>query len=187
MTPSAHDPFSASFDSIEPTPLSRSAIDQAFGLMTPSAAAPDLEAPGFYLTDDAQGRFEIDRDMGVISLRDESILAAERLAVHIVRMRVVERTGHSYEIELKLRLTGRVPQMVGAEDALFDIPATEAAPLPRAEPPAHWTRFAAVHGMNAKAALPSGALVQPDYPAVSVTYTPFSVGALPPAYAPNSY
>jgi hypothetical protein len=187
MTTSAHDPFSASFDSIEPSANARSAIDHVFDLVTPSAAAPDLEAPGFYLVDDAQGRFEIDREMGIISVRDESILASEHLAIHAVRMRVIERSGHSYEMEMKLRLTGRVPQMVGAEDALFDIPVTEAAPVATPEPQTPWTRFAAVHGATAKAALPSASFVQPEYPAVSVTYTHFAVGAFPPAFRPNAY
>lgn len=185
MTTSAHDPFSASFDSIEPTASSRSAIDHVFDLITPSAAAPDQKAPGFYLIDDAGGRFEIDREMGIISVRDESILASERLAIHVVRMRVTERTGHSYEMDMRLRLTGRVPQMVGAEDALFDIPVTEAAPVPA--PETHWTRFAAVHGVTAKAALPSAPFMQPEYPAVSVTYTHFALGAFPPAFQPNAY
>lgn len=190
MNTSAHDPFSQSFDSIEIDPTrtpSLSAIEHALAVMAPSAAAPELETAGFYLVDDAGGRFEIDRDMGIISLRDELLLESERLAIHVVRMRVVERSGASYEMELKLRLTGRVPQMVGAEDALFDIPATEAAPAPIAEPQTHWTRFAAVHGATGKAALPSGAFVQPEYPTVSATFTHFSVGALPAAHAPNAY
>jgi hypothetical protein len=187
MTTSAHDPFSASFDSIEPTAAARSAIDYAFDQMTPSAAAPEQDAPGFHLLDDAQGRFQVDQDMGIVSVRDESILTSERLAIHAVRMRVIERSGSSYEMEMKLRLTGRVPQMVGAEDALFDIPATEAAHATAAEPQTHWIRFAAAHGATGKAALPAGAFLQPDYPAISVIYTQFSVGALPPTHAPNSY
>ena len=193
MTTSAHDPFSATFDSIEIDPSrtpSLSAIEQALAVMAPSAAEPELETAGFYLVDDAGGRFEIDREMGIISLRDESLLETERFAIHVVRMRVIERSGANYEMEMKLRLTGRVPQMVGAEDALFDIPGAEAAPVtetPKQEPQTHWTRFAAVHGVTAKAALPSGAFVQPDLPAVNVTYTHFSVGALPPVHAPDRY
>lgn len=155
--------------------------------MAPSAAAPELETAGFYLVDDADGRFEIDRDMGIISLRDESLLETERLAIHVVRMRVIERSGANYEMEMKLRLTGRVPQMVGAEDALFDIPATEAAPIASPEPRTHWTRFAAALGATGKSALPTGAFVQPEYPAIRATYTHFAVGALPPAHAAHSY
>ncbi len=191
MTTSAHDPFSASFDSIEIDPTrtpSLSAIEHALAEMAPSAAAPELETAGFYLVDDAGGRFEIDRDMGIISLRDESLLETERFAIHIVRMRVIERSGANYEMEMKLRLTGRVPQMVGAEDALFDIPGREAAPVaPTAEPQTHWTRFAAVLGVTTKAALPTGAFVQPEYPAISAAYTHFAIGALPSANAANSY
>ncbi len=188
MTTSAHDPFSASFDSIEPSAAARSAIEHAFDLVTPSAAAPDLEAHGFYLVDDAHGRFDIDREMGIISVRDESILARERLAIHAVRMRVVERTGHSYEMEMKLRLTGLVPQMVGAEDALFDLPASDAETAPIAQPQTHWTRFAAANGTTGKAALPTGAFVQPEFPAISATFTPFAIGkALPQAFQPNAY
>jgi hypothetical protein len=187
MTTSAHDPFSASFDSIEPTAAARSAVQHAFDLVTASAAAPEAEEPGFYLTDDAQGRFEIDREMGIISVRDEGILASERLAIHAVRMLVIERSGHRYEMEMKLRLTGRVPQMVGAEDALFDIPAGEAAPSVAPEPRTPWTRFAAALGVAGKSSLPNASFVQPEYPAVSATYTHFTVGALPHAFLPNAY
>lgn len=191
MTTSAHDPFSATFDSIEIDPSrtpSLSAIEHAFAVMAPSAAAPELETPGFYLVDDAGGRFEIDRDMGIISLRDESLLGTERLAIHVVRMRVIERSGHAYEMEMKLRLTGRVPQMVGAEDALFDIPKTEAAPVVEPKPRTHWTNYAAALGVTGKSELPSGAFVQPEYPAISATFTSFAIGVtLPQAFEPNAY
>lgn len=187
MTTSAHDPFSASFDSIEPGAAARSAIDYAFDQVTPSAAAPEQDAPGFYLLDDAQGRFQIDQEMGIISVRDESILTSERLAIHAVRMRVIERSGSSYEMEMTLRLTGRVPQMVGAEDALFDIPAGEAVPRVAPEPQTHWTRFAAARGVAGKSALPNESPLLPEYPAVSATCTPFSAGTLPPAFQANTY
>jgi hypothetical protein len=191
MTTSAHDPFSATFDSIEIDPSrtpSLSAIEHAFAVVTPSAAAPELETAGFYLVDDAGGRFEIDRDMGIISLRNESLLETERLAIHLVRMRVIERSGANYEMEMKLRLTGRVPQMVGAEDALFDIPATEATPVAKPEPQTHWTRFAAALAVTGKSALPAGAFVQPEYPSVSAVFTSFAISAaLPQAFEPDAY
>lgn len=160
---STHDPFSARFDAIEIDPArapSPQAIADAFALAAPTAAVPDLATAGFYLVDDADGRFVIDREMGVVSLKDEAILERERFSVHIARMRVIEHTGESYEIELKLRLTGLVPQMVGAEDALFDLPAPEtqtAAPalvrpaLRPATQAVHWTAYAAARTQGGKA------------------------------------
>src|SRR5262249_11741101 len=76
----------------------------------------ECEAPGFYMINDAQGRFVVDRHTGVVSLRDESILDQEFGAMHTARLRVVENSGQAYTIDLSLRLTGRVPQMPGSED-----------------------------------------------------------------------
>ena len=181
MTTSAHDPFSATFDSIEIDPSrtpSLSAIEQAFAVMAPSAAEPELETAGFYLVDDADGRFEIDRDMGIISLRDESLLETERLTIHVVRMRVIERSGANYEMEMKLRLTGRVPQMVGAEefailasmaDGLAEQIASDvvavATPAPQVSaapaPTIAWSQFSAACAKPGKGALPEQNFVTP--------------------------
>lgn len=182
MTTSTHDPFSARFDSIEidsQRAPSIEAIDHALAFAAPSAACPDLANAGFYLIDDADGRFEIDREMGVVSLKDEATFDRERFAIHTVRMRVVEASGESYEMELKLRLTGRVPQMVGAEDALFDIPGAEARALasPAATtlaltaPPLHWTTYAAAHARAGKAEIAHTrrAFITPELPAASAT------------------
>jgi hypothetical protein len=163
---SSPDPFSARFDSIEIDPdraPSQAALDHAFSLVAPAAAAPEFATPGFYLIDDAQGRFEVDRDFGVISLRDESILERERGAVHTARLRVIEQSGASYDMDMQLRLTGRVPQMIGAEDNAFlirlaagETPQAAPTPAPHAEPPvaaAPWTKYAAAHGLPGKAEL----------------------------------
>jgi hypothetical protein len=83
-----------------------------------SNAASDLQKPGFYLVDDADGRFVVDPDTGVVLLSDESILETERGAIHYARLHVIESSGHAYTLELELRLTGQVPQMAGAEDLL---------------------------------------------------------------------
>lgn len=178
---STHDPFSASFDAIEIDPArapSPRAIADAFALAAPTAAAPDFATAGFYLVDDADGRFVIDREMGVVSLRDEAILERERFSIHVARMRVIEHTGESYEIELKLRLTGLVPQMVGAEDALFDLPAPETqitapiiaepAPSPSAQT-VHWTAYAAARTQGGKAeiARTRRAFITQELPAAS--------------------
>ncbi len=112
---SPHDPFSARFDAIELNPArapTKMAIEQALAAVAP------IE-PGFYLIDDAGGRFAIDRDVGVVTLKDDVLLVRERGAVHAARLKVIEPSGASYEMELKLRLTGRVPQMVGEEDLAF--------------------------------------------------------------------
>jgi hypothetical protein len=120
------DPFALNFDAIEIDPArtpAREAIESAMSLAAPvddllpiSAAAPDFPSPGFYLLEDADGRFVVDREMGVVSLADDSLLERERGAVHGVRMRVVEQSGASYELDMQLRITGPVPQMVGAEE-----------------------------------------------------------------------
>ena len=94
--------------------------DDAIALAAPITAAPDGELPGFYLLSDVDGRFVVDREIGVISLADEALLETERDAVHTVRLRVVEPSGASYEIDMPLRITGQVPQLVFAES--FDFP-----------------------------------------------------------------
>jgi hypothetical protein len=120
------DPFSDSFDSIEIDPAkapSAETIDRALAFCAPS----DDAAPGFYLIDNAQGRFIVDHDTGVVSLRDAGILDAERGQTHLARLRVVEASGHAYTIELSLLLTGAVPQMSGSDDlsAFFGAPPSQ--------------------------------------------------------------
>lgn len=139
-TPS--DPCSEAFDAIE------TADAPAF--------APGAEcAPGFYLIDDADGRFEIDRDWGVISLRDEAVLETEQGQVHTALLRVVEQSGDSYEMALRLRLSGRVPQVVYTLDNA-EAPARQRAAEKQEEPmpTIHWARYTAVAGLYAPAKLP---------------------------------
>ncbi len=112
------DPFSEAFDSIEIDPArapSQAAIQNATAL---SAAqdAPEMPEPGFYLLDNANGRFVVDREMGIVTLAEDSLLRSERNAIYGVKLRVVEPSGISYELEMQLRITGRVPQMVGADE-----------------------------------------------------------------------
>ena len=65
--------------------------------------------------------------------------------MHAARLRVIEPSGACYEIEMKLRLTGRVPKMVGAEDIDFlgEAPAPD-APAPKPAQPGAWSAYAAV-------------------------------------------
>lgn len=145
------DPFAQSFDSIEidraPSPA---AIESAFAAIAPTAAAPEDGHPGYFLLDDANGRFIVDRDMGIVMLRDETLAAREQGAIYPARLRVVEASGASYDLDLKLRITGRVPQMVGAEDFGFggDLPSLE-TPARQAVSVA-WTAFAAARGLQTK-------------------------------------
>ena len=127
-----------------------------------------LDAPGFYLLDDCDGRFVVDRDWGVISLRDETVLEKEHGAIHVARLRVVEQSGETYELDLKLRLTGRVPQLVTEE--AFDEDAEELN-VPRI----HWTRYVAVAGLYTPAALPDndapyGSLLTVHTPSVAAGF-----------------
>lgn len=174
------DPLAPNFDSIEIDPArapSRAAIEVA----TP-------EGPGFHLLDDAGGRFVVDREMGVVSLADDALLERERGAVHLARLRVVEPSGASYELQMWLRLTGRVPQMVGAEE-FADIAGVEVAPAPDAAaaplPRVAWTRFTAACGAFARPALgaetaPYGALLAPELPPADAVPAELALaGALP--------
>ncbi len=140
------DLFAQSFDTINVDPArapSATAIDQAL-------AACAYDQPGFYLEDDAAGRFVVDREFGVISLSDDSAIESLRDQVFSVRLRVVEGSGESYQLDMKLRVTGVVPQMLGAEDfglgAVGETPAS--AP---AAPDVPWTAFAAAHASGAAA------------------------------------
>jgi hypothetical protein len=188
---SPHDPFSARFDAIEINSAhapSQAAIDHALSFAAPTAAAPDLVGAGFYLVNDAGGRFTVDREFGVVSLKDESLLVRERNAVYPVKLRVIEPSGASYDLDLQLRLTGHVPQVVGAEE--FDaIAALTTTPIPHMPaPPAPrvtWNEFAPCQGAQSKPALPAhgayGALLRVQLPQVSVTAPVLSVGDAAPA------
>jgi hypothetical protein len=143
------DQFAQSFDAIEIDRTHRpstAAIDSAL-------AACVGDQPGFYLADDADGRFVVDREFGVISLCDEALLATEHGRVHEVKLRVVQAAGDSYTLDLKLRVTGMVPQMVGAEDIAFgaDAASVRTAAAPACVVP--WTAFSAARGRQAAHAL----------------------------------
>lgn len=188
------DPFAQKFDSIEVSAGASSAYEQALAMSAPSAAAPEFETPGFYLLNDAGGRFTVDRDLGVVSLRDEALLANEHGAVHDVRLRVVENSGASYELAMQLRVTGLVPQMVGKEDFTF-----AAAPVPRPaqeQPPepvrthVAWATFTATHdsggapsSLSSCGAAPYGALLCAPTPSVTIQSATLALGQtpLPPA------
>jgi hypothetical protein len=134
-------------------------------------AAPSLEEPGFYLVDDAGGRFRVDRQWGIVSVANDDVLAREAGCVHSVTLRVIERSGARYELPMQLRLTGRVPQMVGAEEfamlasmadgsaeqiasdvvaAATPAPHVSAAPMPMIA----WSQFSAACAKPGKGALP---------------------------------
>lgn len=107
--------------------------------------------PGFYLCDDACGRFVIDSEFGFVSVADESLVEREFGATHTARLRVIEPSGASYELPLRLRITGRIPQMAGGEENDFLL-ALAGAPIPetprsQSEPTTiAWSAFAAARG-----------------------------------------
>jgi len=200
------DPFALHFDSIEIDPTrapTRTAIEHALSLCAPpedallttTAAGPDFEAPGFHLLDDAGGRFVVDRDMGVVSLKDETWLAREPGAVHAVRLRVVERSGESYEMDLQLRLTGLVPQVVGAEEfaaiaGLAPAPAVADLPAPT-RPLLPWPTFAITTAVRASAEPlggehePFGALLSTTMPSKGGSTAFLTLADAPPRPAPR--
>lgn len=169
MTVPPLDPFSQRFDSIEVDPdrtPAREAIESAMSYLGPRETVKAQE-PGFYLLDDANGRFVIDREMGIVTLADDSILQSERNAVYGVRLRVIEPSGTMYELEMRLRVSGRVPQMIGAEEfaaiagltdeTILVAPRVPVLVVPKDEPkapveitPANWTRFAVAQGHQSR-------------------------------------
>ncbi|MBC7768874.1 MAG: hypothetical protein H7124_08800 [Phycisphaerales bacterium] len=151
------DPFAQSFDSIEIGARPSAAFDHALALAAVSAAAPDFASSGFHLLDDAGGRFIVDREFGVVSLKDDALLGRERGAVHSVRLKVVEASGASYELDMQLRITGHVPQMVGAEDFGFLPGEPTTAPAIVAPPRAQiaWSTFTALQDAGAPSSLRS--------------------------------
>lgn len=171
---SSSDSFTVRFDSIEidraraPSPA---ALDEALAIAAPTAAAPDLE-PGFYLLNNAGGLFTVDHEFGFISVANEDVLARETNSVHNVTLRVVERSGESYTLDLTLRVTGMTPQVVGAEDFdLTPVLATtgaekEAAPI---APALSWHAFAAALARQGKSPLTqtAGAFIAAPLPALA--------------------
>jgi hypothetical protein len=156
---SSLDSFAAAFDSISIEP----------------ARARDDDAPGFCLLDDANGRFVVDPEIGVVSLADEALLESERGAVHGVKLRVVEPSGLSYEMDLRLRLTGRVPQMVGGEEYAAALaaapPGAPERPAPRAASAVIWTRYAPALAVTEKTRREHGrrAFITAEIPAAGET------------------
>lgn len=162
---------------------------RSLALMAPSLetdSADDSaarEAPGFYLLDDAQGRFIVDPAFGFVSLRDDATLETERGQVFVARLRVVEPSGEEYTLDMRLKITGRVPQMLGPEeDALPEPRATQThAPLA----PAAWAHFSAWRGEAlgesiADESAAFGALINSAPHAHAVERASLSLAAAPP-------
>lgn len=159
----------------------------------------ELANAGFYLIDDAGGRFIVDRELGIVSLADDALLTREQGSVHAARLRVIEPSGASYELDLKLRLTGRVPQVVGAEDfgaiavmadGLSDQIAHGVQHAPAIAAPrvtasiTSWTRYAAASAAQGKGELvrTRRAFIAADLPsATTQTHAALSLSEPPPA------
>ncbi len=50
--------------------------------METCVSEPNASEPGFYLLDDCGGRFVVDRDFGLVSLKDASLLEARARGDH---------------------------------------------------------------------------------------------------------
>ena len=143
---------------------------------------PRRDAPGFYLLDDAGGRFVVDPDFGFASLRDEATLQTERGAVHLARLRVVEPSGEEYVLEMRLKITGRVPQMLGPEEAAPQASQTDReTEIVLADAP--WESFAGWRG-NAGARLADedlafGVLLSPAFQSLDLNGAALSIEAPP--------
>lgn len=193
------DSFALSFDSIPVEPKQAAQPAPAHDIDAPHVDGP--ARPGFTLLDDADGRFGIDRETGIITLLHDHLLASEAGATHGVHMRCIEPSGASYELRFQLRMTGLIPQIVGAEefDALANLvqpapalkpmraialapapePETEAAPsqieAPQIELPSTWPHLA-----RGDEAAPFGVLCAAPYPAVETGSSDLSLGVAPP-------
>lgn len=181
-------PFAIQFDSIELDPArapTAEAIERALAMCTPKDAP--MDAPGFYLLDDSEGRFEIDHDLGIVSLKDESLLEREAGSVRAARLRVIEPSGATYELELRLRLTGRIPQLVGGEENDFLL-GPNAPPAAAAKKPTRIVResIAATRGALGAIAVDARfgeALTAPSLPAFDCQASIALADALP---SPNT-
>ena len=172
------DPFAQEIDSIEIDPSRAS--ERATAHLSPYLTQPEA-APGFYLLDDANGRFVVDREIGVVTLADEEILRSERNAVHGVKLRVIEPSGATYELEMQLRISGRVPQMIGADEfaaiagltdeTILVAPRVPVLMMPKDEPVVStaraWTRFAVAEGHLSRTprVQPRHSFIVPELPA----------------------
>ena len=157
----------------------------------------DFSKPGFYLLDNAGGRFSVDREFGVVTMADDAYVITERNAVHAVRLRVVEASGASYDLDMQLRITGHVPQMVGAEDFSFEPlgaaipdvkPATRIALAAAPRAIVAWASFTAV-AASAPTSLgdepaPFGALIAAPLPQTKTSSADLALAETLPAPAP---
>lgn len=149
---SSPDPFSARFDSIVVDSTNAPSAEAINGALAAVAG-------GFELLDNAGGRFTIDPQLGIVSLASDAILTRDAGQTHSVRMRVTEPSGARYELDMALKITGRVPQMIGAEDfgAIATL-AADVAPAPPVKvtlPPTPFTRYAATQITSAAASVGS--------------------------------
>ena len=79
------DPFAHSSNSIDDQRHADAETIAAFAAHNEAVAAPRpvADGPGFYLIDDANGRFTIDKGMGIVSLRHEHLLSKSSAAPFI--------------------------------------------------------------------------------------------------------
>jgi hypothetical protein len=186
------DPFAQTFDSIK--------LDAPAKADDAHAEPRGYEEPGFYLLDDAAGRFAIDRETGIVSLAHDHLMALEAGAVHPVHIHVVEPSGSTYELKFRLRMTGRVPQMAGAEEndalaalcaaPLLDLMAPATVEEPIARETVSWAQFAAARENAGRLRSISnkeggfGALIEPpSFPGYLAGTGRLSLDAAPPAPA----
>ncbi|MBK8544718.1 MAG: hypothetical protein IPL62_14910 [Caulobacteraceae bacterium] len=124
--------------------------------------------------------------------------------MHAARLRVIEPSGATYELEMQLRITGRVPQMLGAEEfaaiagltdetilvaprvPLLIVQKDEPAPVTQTAPATQqlWTRFSAAQGHQARAprVQPRHSFIVPELPPVNEPAS-FEFEGLPSAFS----
>ncbi|HVZ99860.1 MAG TPA: hypothetical protein VG841_06055 [Caulobacterales bacterium] len=183
------DPFALHFDAITPDPaLAARTLDDPMLRIPLESEAHGLSAPGFFLLNDANGRFVVDREMGVISVASAEVLETERDSIHVVRLKVVEASGSEYELDLRLKLNGYVPQIAEAGEfgelpPLAPIADAEPAPVPCAP----FTRFRAFElgrvGPLGPEDAAFGALIEPPALSSAASHAALALDAAIPASA----
>ena len=90
---------------------------------TASATDPDSgETFTYELTGDADGRFEIDPETGVVTVADGAVLDFEQAESHTITVKVTDSAGHEREITVVVELTDQADseELVGKEPTAAD-------------------------------------------------------------------
>ncbi|MEM7576548.1 MAG: putative Ig domain-containing protein [Planctomycetota bacterium] len=119
------------------TPATPAIVENSVkGTNVMTVAARDADAGDthtFALTDDANGRFAIDENTGLITVADGSKLDHEDTAMHTLRVQVTDAAGETYEQDVAINVVN-VAEAVQLTNPISGVSATEDAPFSFAVP-----------------------------------------------------